>query len=137
MGNINIDFRSCSNNKWLQLIQLFDFTQLVTDFTRITTSTATIINHIYTSNPENVVEWFVPSYATSEHFPVCLTRKINNKVAKTEHMPTSYRCFKRFNESLYLSDLGSGLESFSLSNMSIMSMMIFNHSNPTRRACAY
>ena len=63
MVDINIDFQSCSNNKWLQLIQLFDFTQLVTDFTRITTSTATIIDHIYTSNHENVVECFVPSYA--------------------------------------------------------------------------
>ena len=61
MGDINTDFQSCSNNKWLQLIQLFDFTQLVTDFTRITTSTATIIDHIYTSNPENVIQCFVSS----------------------------------------------------------------------------
>ena len=61
MGDIIIDFRSCSNNKWFQLIQLFDLTQLVTDFTRITPTTATIIDHIYSSNPENVVECFVPS----------------------------------------------------------------------------
>ena len=79
MGDINIDFRSCSNNKWLQMIQLFDLTQLVTDFTRITPSTATTIDHVYTSNPENVVECFVSSYAVSDHFPVCFTRKINGK----------------------------------------------------------
>ena len=71
------------------MIQLFDLTQLVTDFTRITPSTATIIDHIYTSNPENVVECFVPSYAVSDHFPVCFTRKINGKISKTEYTTTT------------------------------------------------
>ena len=47
MGDINIDLHICSNNKWLHLIQLFDLTQLVTDFTRITSSTATIIYRSY------------------------------------------------------------------------------------------
>ena len=119
MGDINIDLHICSNNKWLHLIQLFDLTQLVTDFTRITSSTATIIGHIYSSNPENIVECFVPPYAISDHFPVCITRKINHKYTKTEHMSTSYRCFKHFNESSFLYDLGSDLESFSLSNSNV------------------
>ena len=116
MGDLNIDLRICSNNKSLHLIQLFDLTQLVTNFTRITSSTATIIDHIHSSNPENIVECFVPSYAISDHFPVCITRKIDHKNAKTEHMSTSYRCFKHFIESSFLYDLGSDLESFSLSN---------------------
>ena len=115
MGDINIDYRSCSNTKWLQLIQLFDLTQLVTDFTRITPLTATIIDHIYTSNPENIIDCFVPSYAISDHFPVCFSRKVNSKVAKTNHISTTYRCFKHFNESSFLDDLGSGLESFEAS----------------------
>ena len=119
MSDINIDLHICSNNKLLHLIQLFDLTQLVTDFTRITSPTATIIDHIYSSNPENIVECFVPSYAISYHFPVCITRKINHKKAKTEHMSTSYRCFKHFNESSFLYDLGSDLESFSLSNSNV------------------
>ena len=84
MGDINIDYRSCSNTKWLQLIQLFDLTQLVTDFTRITPLTATIIDHIYTSNPENIIDCFVPSYAISDHFPVCFSRKVNSKITKTK-----------------------------------------------------
>ena len=119
MGDFNIDFRSCSNSKWLQLIQLFDLTQLVNDFTRITPSSATIIDHIYCSNPENVVECFVPGYAISDHFPVCCTRKMNGKISKTKHISTSYRCFKHFNESLFLSDLATDLESFHLSNNNV------------------
>ena len=109
MGDFNIDFRSCSNSKWLQLIQLFDLTQLVNDSTRITPSSATIIDYIYCSNPENIVECFVPGYAISDHFPVCCTRKMNGKISKTKHISTSYRCFKHFNESLFLSDLATDL----------------------------
>ena len=117
-GDINIDRYIFSNNKWLYLIQLFDLTQSVTDYTIITSSTAIIINHIYSSNPENIVKCFVPSYAISDHFPVCITRKIINN-AKTEHMSTSYRCFKHFNDLSFLYDLGSDLESFSLSNSNV------------------
>ena len=75
MGDINIDFHVCSNTKWLNLIQLFDLKQLVTDFTRVTPSSATIIDHtcIYSTNPENIAECFVPSYAVSDHYPVCIT----------------------------------------------------------------
>ena len=32
---------------------------------------------------------------------------------------TSYRCFKHFNESLFLSDLAADLESFHLSNNNV------------------
>ena len=45
-------------------------------------------------------------------FPVCLSRKVNSKITKTKHISTTYRCFKHFNESSFLDDLGSGLESF-------------------------
>ena len=119
MGDINIDLHICSNNKWLHLIQLLDLTQLITDFTRITSPTATIIDHIYSSKHENIVECFVPSYAISDHFPVSITRKNNHKNAKTEHMSTSYRYFKHSNESSFLYDLGSDLGSFSLSNSNV------------------
>ena len=139
MGDINIDFRSCSNNKWLQMIQLFDLTQMVTDFTRITPSTATIIDHIYTSNPENVVECFVPSYAVSDHFPVCFTRKINGKISKTEYTTTTYRCFRQFNKSSFLSDLKSDLESFAVYNRHVdeaLTSWFFYHSASLKQACA-
>ena len=119
MGDINIDYKACSNSKWLNLIQLFDLSQLITDYTRVTKSTTTIIDHVYTSNPENIVECFVSSFAISDHFPVCITRKINRKIAKNEHTTTSYRCFKNFNESLFLQDLGSDMESFSLSEFNV------------------
>ena len=105
MGDFNIDLRSCTNHKWLNLLQLFDLSQLVTEPTRVTQTSSSLIDHVYSSNPENISECFVPFYSISDHFPVCLTRKISCKVTKSEHTTSSYRCFKNFNEAMFLSDL--------------------------------
>ena len=112
MGDFNIDFISCTNRKWLHLIELFDLSQIVSYPTRITDTTSSIIDHVYTSDPENVTECFVPYFSISDHFPVCFTRKINCKISKPEHITTSYRCFKNFDEALFLTDLANDLDTF-------------------------
>ena len=113
MGDLNIDFQACSNNKWLNLEQLFDLTQLVTKPTRITQYSLTLIDHVYTTNPENISECYVSSYSISDHFPVCFSRKTNCKISKNEHITTTYRSFKNFNETHFLQDLATDLGSFS------------------------
>ena len=47
IGDINIDYHACTNSKWLNLVQLFDLTQLVTEPTRMAESSTTLIDHIY------------------------------------------------------------------------------------------
>ena len=89
MGDANIDFQACSNNKWLNLVQLFDLTQSVTNQTRITPYSSTLIDHVYTTNPENISECYVPYYSISDHFPVCFSRKTNCKILKNEHITTT------------------------------------------------
>ena len=96
----------------MNLGQLFDLTQLVSTPTRVTQTSSTIIDHIYTSNPENITETFVSYYAISDHFPVCFSTKVNAKISKPDHITTSYRCFKTFDENLFLTDLSSCLEHF-------------------------
>ena len=113
MGDLNIDFQACSNNKWLNLVQLFDLTQLVTKPTRITQYSSTLLDHVNTTNPENISECYVPSYSISDHFPVCFSRKTNCKISKNEHITTTYRSFKNFNETHFLQDLATDLGSFS------------------------
>lgn len=110
MRDINIDFQPCSNNKWLNLVQLFDLTQLVNEPTRITPTSSTIIDHLYTTNPENIIECFVPSYAIIDHFPVCISRKISCKISNNDHITTTYRSFKTFDESQFMRDLATDLE---------------------------
>lgn len=110
MGDINIDYQCCSKNKWLNLVKLFDLTQLVTEPTRITQSSSTIIDHIYTYNEENVTECFVPSYSISDHFPVCFSRENGCKILKNEHITKACRSFKNFDEDKFLQDLAIDLE---------------------------
>ena len=59
MGDINIDLKLSPNKKWQNLIELFDLSQLIKDPTRVTESSSTIIDHVYSSKPENIVESFV------------------------------------------------------------------------------
>ncbi|MCG8047471.1 MAG: reverse transcriptase domain-containing protein, partial [Candidatus Thiodiazotropha endolucinida] len=112
MGDFNIDYRSNVNQKWLSMVQLFDLSQLVTEPTRVTESTSTIIDHVYTTHPEHITECFIPHFSISDHFPVCFTRKINFKISKNHHVSTTYRCFKNFDDSTFLSNLEDELSSF-------------------------
>ena len=119
MGDFNIDFNINSNKKWWNLIELFDLSQLVSEPTRVTETSSTTIDHIYTSHPENIIEHFVPSFSISDHYPICFTRKICNKIRKNDHITTRYRCFKRFNEESFIADLSCDLDSFILDRSDI------------------
>ena len=46
MGDFNIDGTSCIK-KWQNLVQLFNLSQLVSEPTRITETSSTLIDHIY------------------------------------------------------------------------------------------
>ena len=74
------------NNKWLNLIGLFDLTQLVTDGTRVMESTATLIDYVYTTHQENIVGRFTSGLSLSDHYPICFTQKVNSKVQKAKHI---------------------------------------------------
>ena len=119
MGDINIDLQLSPNKKWQNLIELFDLSQLIKDPTRVTESSSTIIDHVYSSKPENIVESFVSNYSLSDHFPVCFSRKINNKISKCDHITTSYRCFINFNEDAFIADLTGDLNYYSASKSDI------------------
>ena len=51
MGDFNIYLNVCTNTKWLNLINLFDLTQLVIEPTRMSQTSTTLIDHVYASNP--------------------------------------------------------------------------------------
>ena len=101
------------------MIQLFDLSKLISQPARVTETTSTIIDHTYTSNPDVIIECFVSHYAVSDHFPVCFTRKSNNKPAKCEHITTTYHCFKLFNENVFINDLSIDLNNFNISSFNI------------------
>ena len=73
MDDFNIDYILCTNRKWLNLVQLFNLSQLVLELTRITQTWATIIDHVY--NVENITECFISDFSISDHLPICFTRQ--------------------------------------------------------------
>ena len=107
-----IDLHTCTNTKWLIMIQLFDLYQLITESTRITPTTSTLIDHVYTTAQANITESFVSDLSISDHLPVCVTRRVSSKISKKEHISASYRSFKHFDEDLFLQELTTYLETF-------------------------
>ena len=78
---------------------------MVNQATRVTTRSATLIDHIYCNIQENCSNINVPKLGLSDHFPVFFTRKINSHVPKSQHFSISYRSFKNFNEANFSNDL--------------------------------
>jgi hypothetical protein len=61
---------------------------------------------VYVSHPEHVAEINVPIIAISDHYPVCLTCKINQKdYPSLNHKTIKYRCVKKIYKNLFLSNL--------------------------------
>ena len=119
MGDINIDMKNGSllNNTWKQQIELHDFTQLVKEPTRITAHSEKIIDHIYASDSSKVSEVFVPSIAISDHYPICFTRTVSKAHKKRHsHINIQYRCFRKFDNDAFLSDLSTSLNRFHYTN---------------------
>jgi len=99
----------CHNSKsGLQLIELMNLTQLVKCPTRITDTSSTLIDHVFTHIPGNIIEINIPSYALSDHFPVAIARKCNHdKATKPYHNYIVYRSVKNFSELEFLKDLSN------------------------------
>jgi hypothetical protein len=105
LGDFNVDLIK-QNTTWLNMIADCNLTQLINTPTRVTPTSKTLIDHIYTSHPYHVVEVCVPPFGCSDHFPVCLTwRKKGAKIPRATHKTISYRSFKTFNEPDFISDL--------------------------------
>ena len=128
MGDFNIDVTAHSNKKWRHLIDLFDVCQMIRKPTRVTETTSTIIDHVYTSHPDNIKESFVSPYSISDHFPVCFTRK-SNRISKSKHVTTKYRCFKNLNEDVFIANLSSYLNFFVNEDLSSWYDIVLKHLN--------
>ena len=68
IGNFSIDLCK-SQPAWDITTSVFGFHQLVRSATRITSTTATLIDHIYTNNQTMVSEVLVSTASISDHSP--------------------------------------------------------------------
>ena len=79
--------------------------QVITKPTRVTSKSKTLIDHIYTSNPDYIVNHSVPCYAISDHYPVCAIRRSVRRKTKTSCKIIYFRNRKNFNEDLFIYDM--------------------------------
>ena len=73
--------------------------------TRVTLTSSTLIDHIATNKPENVVASGVFSITLSDYYLVYVTRKFMGST-KRQRKTISTRKMKNFNSDNFLSDLG-------------------------------
>ena len=114
LGDTNCDFTSIpkgqlsdNNAKHLRSIyDLFSFTQLIEEPTRVTLGTATLIDHIATTCPNNVLESGVLKISMSDHYMVYCIRKLNSSFKK-DHKAIKTRNMKNFSEEAFLQDVAT------------------------------
>lgn len=80
LGDFSFNLLSETNvtKHWLDTTNNLNLKQFVQTPTRITNSTRTLIDHAFTNVQENITHVSALVYALSDHYPVCLTRKISN-----------------------------------------------------------
>ena len=97
----------------LILLNHLIFHKLVKEPTRVTAHSATLIDHVYTNQPNKITECFVPKIALSDYYPVSFTRHTSQlQTKKRNHNSIKYRYFTIFKNSAFLEDLNTEIEKF-------------------------
>ena len=104
--NFNILNKTGPVKAWLHKTNNLNLTQVICSPTRVTDKSETLIDHVYTNIPDNITSSSVPCYSISDHYPICVTRKISNTFDRGPvHKFINYRDTKSFNESDFISEL--------------------------------
>ena len=91
--------------EWENFITSLGLSQLVCDPTRVTDTSSTLIDHIYTNFNKNVAHINVCKMSISDHYAVFGNRKLKNCVKSNAHQTITYRSFKNFDESRFINDM--------------------------------
>jgi hypothetical protein len=68
--------------------------QIASDPTRVTKTSSTLVNHVYSNHPENIDFISDPKYSISDHYPICISHKRELKKKKQFHDHITYRSMK-------------------------------------------
>ena len=105
LGDFNIDLFK-QPPAWNNATALFGLEQLVEEATRVTKFSATLIDHIYTNNKQQVFKVKVVESGISDHSAIFCHWSIKlPKPNPTGHTTITFRSFKNFNETNFLRDL--------------------------------
>ena len=80
--------------------------QLISEPTRVTSNTQTLIDHIYTNNEDIIRRINVEKMCVSDHFGIFCNRSSHFSSEKNnEHQVITYMSFKSFDEACFLNEL--------------------------------
>jgi hypothetical protein len=146
LGDFNIDFLNEIPLRWLHVYESYGFSQIISEPTRITSSSSTLIDHIYVNRPECVKEADVCKISMSDHYGVVLTWKFgkaaNSMVDLHQHQSIKYKRSNRGKETSNQNpSLNSGMKAVIESTTVNQKVDIFNqaltnttkHSHPISR----
>ena len=103
--NINYDDVNCSLFKsYESVLKLFDFTQLIKDPTRVTTTSKSVIDHILCNVGEKVCQSGVISLGLSDHYLTFCTRK-STKCTFNKHNNVKIRSTKEYDKDSFINML--------------------------------
>ena len=105
MGDFNLDMLK-PQVSWESTFSLFGLKQLVTKPTRVTPTSTTLLDHIYTNNQSKISNVLLSDISISDHCPIICTWSCKVvKTVKDNHTTMEYRSFKRFNDDKFLCEL--------------------------------
>ena len=106
-GDFNVNLLE-PHPSWQSTLTLFGLKQIVTKPTRISLTTTSLLDHIYTNNTSLFTNVEVPEKSISDHFPtICTWKTKPPKPPKKGHMTIAYRAFKNFQKEAFFQDLNS------------------------------
>lgn len=102
LGDFNIDLLK-PHSRWQTITGSLGLAQLISLPTRVTPSSVTLIDHIYSNNPAQITSASLSDLSISDHTPIFCT-KISKvpKASKNAHTHISYRSFKHFDQNSFL-----------------------------------
>jgi hypothetical protein len=102
LGDFNIDLLK-PHSRWQTITGSLGLTQLISSPTRVTPSSETLIDHIYSNNPAQITSASLSDLSISDHTPIFCTKisKVS-KASKNAHTHISYRSFKHFDQNSFL-----------------------------------
>ena len=111
MGDLNCDLYvnryDNDTRKLLSITDIYGLQQLIAEPTRITPTSATLIDVIFTNCPDKVVCSGVRHISISDHSIVFAYRKLSISGTSSGHNLITYRNFRKFNRENFRNDVAS------------------------------
>ena len=104
LGDFNYCLKGKKMNKLSEMLDTQGYTQLINTPTRVTTNTASLIDHIYTNNRDKVSQAGVIETGISDHFiTYCTRRKPKDIIGK--HTTIKIRSMKNYTKESFVENL--------------------------------